>query len=255
MTYWTAAGHRSGCGRTRRARSSRCGSSAALVPRHVPRCGTTLSPVSADIGTKARSATSSFVAKLRTRRGSPRSAPARIDQVHLVDARPRGAGSRAAWPGRRGAGTARARRCGRRSRISATIGRRGAGHHVAGVLDVPGRVGDDEFALRRGEVAVGHVDGDALLAFGPQAVGEQRQVGSLVPARRLMPLDRTELVFEDRLAVEQQAADQGGLAVIDRAGGRDPKELASMLEVALLLAVFHTGFGDPVVGPGRARAR
>ena len=56
------------------------------------------------------------------------------------------------------------------------VGRRGAGDHVAGVLNVPGRVGDDELALGRGEVAVGHVDRDALLALGAQAVGQQRQV-------------------------------------------------------------------------------
>ena len=43
-----------------------------------------------------------------------------------------------------------------------------AGDHVARVLRVAGRVGDDEAALRRGEVAVGDVDGDALLALGAQ---------------------------------------------------------------------------------------
>ena len=46
------------------------------------------------------------------------------------------------------------------------IGGRCAGHHVAGVLLMSRRVGDDELALRRGEVAVGDVDGDALLALG-----------------------------------------------------------------------------------------
>ena len=46
------------------------------------------------------------------------------------------------------------------------IGGGGTGRHVAGVLDVTGAVGDDELALRRGGVAVGHVDGDALLALG-----------------------------------------------------------------------------------------
>ena len=45
------------------------------------------------------------------------------------------------------------------------------------------RVGDDELALVGGEVAVGHVDGDALLALGLQAVHQQRQVhfGPVVP--------------------------------------------------------------------------
>ncbi len=56
------------------------------------------------------------------------------------------------------------------------------GHHVARVLDVAGRVGDDELPQWGGEVAVGDVDGDALLALGPQAVGEQGQVGVLVTA-------------------------------------------------------------------------
>ncbi len=62
------------------------------------------------------------------------------------------------------------------------VRRRGAGHHVARVLDVARRVGDDELAPLGGEVAVRDVDGDALLALGAQAVGEQRQVGALVAA-------------------------------------------------------------------------
>ena len=56
------------------------------------------------------------------------------------------------------------------------IGGRGAGRHVAGVLLVAGRVGDDERALRRGEEAVGDVDGDALLALGLEAVDQQREI-------------------------------------------------------------------------------
>src|SRR3990172_147000 len=48
-----------------------------------------------------------------------------------------------------------------------------AGDHVAGVLLVARGVGDDEAAAGRGEVPVGHVDGDALLALGLEAVGEE----------------------------------------------------------------------------------
>ena len=44
-------------------------------------------------------------------------------------------------------------------------GRR-AGRHVARVLLVAGRVGEDELAPRGREVAIGDVDGDALLALG-----------------------------------------------------------------------------------------
>ena len=46
----------------------------------------------------------------------------------------------------------------------------------ARVLDVAGAVGDDELAVRGGGVAVGHVDRDALLALGPQPVGDEREV-------------------------------------------------------------------------------
>jgi hypothetical protein len=49
---------------------------------------------------------------------------------------------------------------------------------------VAGRVGDDELALGRGEVAVRDVDRDALLALGAQAVGEQREVRVVVAAQR-----------------------------------------------------------------------
>ena len=54
------------------------------------------------------------------------------------------------------------------------IGR--AGRHVAGVLLMARRVGDDEFALVGGEEAIGDVDGDALLALGLQPVDQQREI-------------------------------------------------------------------------------
>ena len=99
----------------------------------------------------------------------------------------------------------------------AEVGGRGAGDHVPGVLDVPRGVGDDELAGRGREVAVGHVDGDALLALGAEPVGQQRQVGVVVAARVAGGLDGLQLVLEDRLGVEQEPPDQGGLPVVDRA--------------------------------------
>ena len=98
------------------------------------------------------------------------------------------------------------------------VGGRRAGDHVAGVLHVARRVGDDELAPGGGEVAVGDVDGDALLALGPQAVGEQGQVGVLVAALDAGPLHRGQLVLEDGLGVVQQPPDQRALAVVDGAG-------------------------------------
>jgi hypothetical protein len=96
------------------------------------------------------------------------------------------------------------------------------GDHVAGVLLVAGCVGDDELAPPGGEVAVRHVDGDALLALGLQAVGEQREVdrgagGAL--------FQRIQLVGQDGAAVEQQPADQRALAVVHAAGGEEAQGL------------------------------
>ena len=56
------------------------------------------------------------------------------------------------------------------------VGARSSRDHVARVLLVARRIGNDEFAAGGVEVAVSHVNGDALLALGLQAVGEQRQV-------------------------------------------------------------------------------
>ena len=106
------------------------------------------------------------------------------------------------------------------------VGGRGAGDHVARVLLVAGRVGDDELAPRGLEVAVGDVDRDPLLALGAQAVGQQRQVEVAVAAALGGLDDVLELVLEDRLGVVQQPADQRRLAVVDRARGGDPQQLA-----------------------------
>jgi len=89
------------------------------------------------------------------------------------------------------------------------VGRRGPGRHVAGVLHVTGGIGDDELALRRGEEAIGYVDGDALLALGLKAVNQQREV-YILAGRAVLPgiaLQRGQLVFEDQLGVVKKPAD------------------------------------------------
>ncbi len=80
-----------------------------------------------------------------------------------------------------------------------------------------GCVGELEPAARRDEAAIRDVDRDPLLALGAQAVGEQRQVDVVVAAAARSVLDVLELVDEDLLRVEEQPADQGRLAVVDRA--------------------------------------
>ncbi len=130
------------------------------------------------------------------------------------------------------------------------IGRRGAGRHVAGVLLVAGRVGDDELALRRGEEAVGDVDGDALLALGLQPVDEQREI-DVVAGRAVLPrvlFERGQLVLEDQLGVVEQASDQRRLAVVDGSAGEEAQERLALLlgDIAVQVA-GRPGCRDDVV--------
>jgi hypothetical protein len=95
------------------------------------------------------------------------------------------------------------------------VGVRGPRRHVARVLLVTGTVDDDETAAGRIEVAPGHVDGDALLALGGEAVhqaAEIRRAGG-----RCRPLaQRLLLVGVQRAGVPEHAADERGLAVVHR---------------------------------------
>ena len=106
------------------------------------------------------------------------------------------------------------------------VGVRRAGRHVAGVLLVAGRVGDDEFALVGREEAIGDVDGDALLALGLQPVDQQREVDVVAVGAELLGIlfQRRELILEQHLGIVKQAADQRGLAVIDAAAGEEAQE-------------------------------
>ncbi len=104
------------------------------------------------------------------------------------------------------------------------VGGRRAGRHVAGVLLVAGRVGEDELAARRREVPVGDVDRDPLLALGPQTVGEERKIdrpGGPV-LRRL--LHRVQLILVDRPRVVEQPPDQRALPIVHAAGGADAEQ-------------------------------
>ena len=105
------------------------------------------------------------------------------------------------------------------------IRRRRAGRHVARVLLVAGRIGDDEFAPRGGEIAIGDVDRDSLLAFGAQAVREQRKIDQAGRAIDLALLHRSELIFVNALGVVQQPADQRRFAVVHAAGGRETQQI------------------------------
>src|SRR6476619_5524444 len=67
------------------------------------------------------------------------------------------------------------------------IGRGRPGHHVARVLLMTRRIGNDEFTLGSSEVTVVYIYGDALFAFCLQIVGKQGKIDAFHPptARRV----------------------------------------------------------------------
>ena len=113
------------------------------------------------------------------------------------------------------------------------VGGRGAGDHVARVLLVPRRVGDDVLPGVGREEAVGDVDRDPLLALGGEPVEEQREVELLalrpVPAR--VGLERRQLVLEQHLRLVEQPADQRRLPVVDRAARDEAQEALVLVRV------------------------
>jgi hypothetical protein len=108
-----------------------------------------------------------------------------------------------------------------------------AGGHIAGVLLVPRGVGDNKFALLGREVAIGDVDGDALLALSLQAVHQQRQIQffALGTVTLAVVMQRRELIFVNLAGIVQQAANQGAFAVIDAAAGQKTQQAFVLLRV------------------------
>ena len=97
------------------------------------------------------------------------------------------------------------------------VGRGRAGHHVARVLNVAGRVGDDELAARRGEVAVSDVDGDALFALGAEAVREVGEVDLATAGDVGGAFERLDLILHEGFRIVEQAPDERGFTVVDAA--------------------------------------
>ena len=151
-------------------------------------------------------------------------------------------------------------------------GRR-ARDHVARVLLVPRRVRDDEVAFLRREKAVGHVDGDALLALGRQAVEQKRVVDFPRSCADLLRVrfQGGQLVVEQGLGIVEQEADERALAVVDAAAGVEAQEalghaqanarvghrharrgLLAHLEIPFLFLGFHRRRGIVVDDPALA---
>ena len=120
------------------------------------------------------------------------------------------------------------------------VGGRAARNHVARILLVSRSVGDDKLALVGREVAICHVDGDALLALGFQTV-EQQGVVNLACAGIAhalgVALQGRELVFVEFFRVKQQAADERALTVVHAAR----REQAQQVFALVLVEIFFNG--------------
>ena len=110
------------------------------------------------------------------------------------------------------------------------IRRRGTRDHVAGVLNVAGRVRDNELAARRGEIPVGDVDGDALLALGAETISEIREIDLAAAGNVRGPFERLELILHQRLRIVEQPADERGFSVVHGAAGVEAEEIDGMMQ-------------------------
>ena len=97
------------------------------------------------------------------------------------------------------------------ARIHEDEGKVGGGStsdHIAGVLNVSRGICNDELALWCGKVAVGHINGDALLAFVLETVCEEAKVNVVESSFGRGCFNLGDLVLEDAFAVVKESADQ-----------------------------------------------
>ncbi|MBA7698074.1 hypothetical protein ES703_106749 [subsurface metagenome] len=101
-----------------------------------------------------------------------------------------------------------------------TVGLRGAGDHVTQEFGVAGRVDQHDVARIGAEADLRGVDGDALVALGLQRIEQERPLkGHAAPCADR--LEHFELALGQAAGFVQEAADEGGLAVIDMADDDD----------------------------------
>ena len=107
------------------------------------------------------------------------------------------------------------------------ISRRTAGNHVARILFVSRRVGNDEFAVVRAEVTIRHVDGNTLFAFRLQAVQQQGivDVVTCIADAFAVTFQCIQLVLVNLLTIEQQPSDKRRFPVVHRTGGQETKQV------------------------------
>ncbi len=133
------------------------------------------------------------------------------------------------------------------------ISGRCAGHHIAGILFVPRRIGDDELALFGGEEAVGDVNRNALFTLCRKTINQQREVNlfALGAVAFAVAFERGKLIFEDHLGIIQQTPDQGGLAIIHAAAGDKPQQALVLMRSEIGVDILRNqGIGLEAWGGG-----
>ena len=117
------------------------------------------------------------------------------------------------------------------------IGCRAACDHVPRVLLVARGVGYDELAFVGREVAVGHVDGDALFAFGFQTVEQQGVVNVLAGVAHALRVafECGELVLVEFFRVEEQPSYECAFSVVYTAGGEKAEQVLLLVPVKVFL--------------------
>jgi len=74
---------------------------------------------------------------------------------------------------------------------------------------VPWGVGNDELTLWSGEVAVGYINSDSLLAFVLKSVCEEAKVDVVQSSFRRGGFNLGDLVLEDAFAIVQKSSNKG----------------------------------------------
>ena len=72
-----------------------------------------------------------------------------------------------------------------------------SGDHIASVLHMARRVGDDELAPWSRKIFVSHIYGDALFSFGFQPVGKNGEVGRVGIRETGCAAHRLQLIFKN----------------------------------------------------------
>ena len=128
------------------------------------------------------------------------------------------------------------------------VGGGSAGRHVARVLLMAGRIGDDELALLGGKETIGKIDGDLLLALGGEPVEQQREVEVFLCAGQLAAIlaQRLDLVVEHELCFKQQTPQQARLAVIDRTAGDEAQQALGFVIVNDGVAFEHSRISEHI---------